>query len=94
MGGDLYYAFEQPQPAVGELIGLLVAALILFVAFGSLIATALPLGTAVLGLAVGVSSMSLIANVIDIPSWAPGARGHGGAGCGHRLRPVHRDPAP
>ena len=38
---------------------------------GPLIATALPLGTAVLGLAIGVSSMSLLANVIDIPSWAP-----------------------
>ena len=32
---------------------------------------ALPIGTALLGLAVGVSSMSLIAYVIDIPSWAP-----------------------
>ena len=41
MGGDLFFAFEQSQPAVGELIGLLVAALILFLAFGSLIATAL-----------------------------------------------------
>jgi putative drug exporter of the RND superfamily len=71
MGGDLFFAFEQSQPAVGELIGLLVAALLLFLAFGSLIATALPLGTAVLGLAVGVSSMSLVANVIDIPTWAP-----------------------
>jgi RND superfamily putative drug exporter len=71
MGGDLFFTYEQSQPGAGELIGLLVAALILFLAFGSLVATALPLGTAVLGLAVGVSSMSLIANVIDIPSWAP-----------------------
>jgi RND superfamily putative drug exporter len=71
MGGDLFWAFEQPRPAVGELIGLLVAALILFLAFGSLIATALPLVTAVLGLAVGVSSMPLVAHVIDVPSWAP-----------------------
>ena len=71
MGGDLFFAFEQAQPGLGEVIGLLVAALILFIAFGSLIATALPLGTAVLGLAIGVSSMSLIANIIDIPSWAP-----------------------
>ena len=95
MGGDLYFAFEQPQPAVGELIGLLVAALILFVAFGSLIATALPLGTAVLGLAVGVSSMSLIANVIDIPSWAPvlGAMVGLGVGIDYALFIVtrHRD---
>ncbi len=95
MGGDLYWTFEQSQPAVGELIGLLVAALILFVAFGSLIATALPLGTAVLGLAVGVSSMSLIANVIDIPSWAPvlGAMVGLGVGIDYALFIVtrHRD---
>jgi RND superfamily putative drug exporter len=95
MGGDLHYAFEQSQPAIGELIGLLIAALILFLAFGSLIATALPLGTAVIGLAVGVSSMSLIANVIDIPTWAPvlGAMVGLGVGIDYALFIVtrHRD---
>jgi RND superfamily putative drug exporter len=95
MGGDLYYAFEQGQPGLGEAIGLLVAALILFIAFGSVIATALPLGTAVLGLAIGVSSMSLIANVIDIPSWAPvlGAMVGLGVGIDYALFIVtrHRD---
>jgi len=95
MGGDLYFAFEQSQPALGELIGLLIAALILFIAFGSLVATALPLGTAVLGLAVGVSSMSLIAHVIDIPTWAPvlGAMVGLGVGIDYALFIVtrHRD---
>jgi putative drug exporter of the RND superfamily len=95
MGGDLYFAFEQAQPGLGELIGLLVAVLILFIAFGSVIATALPLGTAVLGLAIGVSSMSLIANVIDIPSWAPvlGAMVGLGVGIDYALFIVtrHRD---
>jgi RND superfamily putative drug exporter len=95
MGGDLYFAFEQAQPGLGELIGLLVAALILFIAFGSVIATALPLGTAVLGLAIGVSSMPLIANVIDIPSWAPilGAMVGLGVGIDYALFIVtrHRD---
>ena len=95
MGGDLYFAFEQSQPALGELIGLLIAALILFLAFGSLVATALPLGAAGLGLAVGVSSMSLIANIIDIPSWAPvlGAMVGLGVGIDYALFIVtrHRD---
>jgi RND superfamily putative drug exporter len=95
MGGDLFFAFEQSQPAVGELVGLLVAALLLFVAFGSLIATALPLGTAVLGLAIGVSSMSLVATVIDIPTWAPvlGAMVGLGVGIDYALFIVtrHRD---
>jgi RND superfamily putative drug exporter len=95
MGGDLYYAFEQTQPGLGELIGLLVAAVILFIAFGSVIATALPLGTSVLGLTIGVSSMSLIANLIDIPSWAPvlGAMVGLGVGIDYALFIVtrHRD---
>jgi RND superfamily putative drug exporter len=71
MGGDLFFAFEQSPAGIGEVIGLLAAAVILFFAFGSLIATALPIGMAIFGLAVGVSSMSLLANLIDVPSWAP-----------------------
>ena len=71
MGGDLFFAFEQSAAGIGEAIGLLVAAGILFLAFGSLIATALPIGMAIFGLAVGISSMSLLAHLIDVPSWAP-----------------------
>jgi len=41
MGGDLFFAFEQSPVGIGEGIGLLAAAIILFLAFGSLIATAL-----------------------------------------------------
>jgi RND superfamily putative drug exporter len=70
-GGGLFFAFEQPPTGVGELVGLLVAAVILFLAFGSLIATALPIGMAAFGLAVGVSSMSLLAHLTVVPSWAP-----------------------
>ncbi|WP_243838679.1 hypothetical protein [Aeromicrobium yanjiei] len=33
-GGDLYFSFEQPPANVGEAIGLVVAAVILVVAFG------------------------------------------------------------
>jgi RND superfamily putative drug exporter len=95
MGGDLFFAFEQSQPAAGELIGLLLAAVILFVAFGSLAAAALPLGTALVGLAAGVSSMSLMANVFDVPSWAPvlGAMVGLGVGIDYALFIVtrHRD---
>src|SRR4029450_2189815 len=41
-GGDLYFSFEQPPANVGEVLGLVVAALILVVAFGSLLAAGLP----------------------------------------------------
>jgi RND superfamily putative drug exporter len=71
LGGDLFFAFEQPGTGLGEALGLLVAVVILLVTFGSLIAMGLPIGLALFGLALGVSSMSLITYLIDVPSWAP-----------------------
>ena len=44
---------------------------ILFLAFGSVTAAALPIGMAVLGLAVGTSAMALLANLMVVPSYAP-----------------------
>lgn len=71
MGGDLFFVFEEPESGVGELAGLLVAAVVLLVAFGSVVAMGLPIGTALLGLAVGFSGLSLLAFVMDVPTWAP-----------------------
>ncbi len=71
MGGDLFFAFEEPESGTRELIGLLAAAVVLFVAFGSLIAVGLPIGMALFGLALGISSISLVTYLIEIPSWAP-----------------------
>ena len=71
MGGDLFFSFEEPQTGTGEMIGLVAAVIILLVAFGSLIAMGLPLGMALFGIALGVSSMSLIAYLVDIPTWGP-----------------------
>ncbi|GEL94926.1 MMPL family transporter [Cellulomonas composti] len=70
-GGDLYFAFESPPAGAGELIGLIAALVILLVAFRSLVAAALPIGVALVGLAVGVGAMPLIAHAIEIPSYAP-----------------------
>ena len=71
LNGDLFFAFEEPAVNIGELIGLIVAVIILLVAFGSVIAMGLPIGLALFGLALGISSMSLITYLIEIPSWAP-----------------------
>jgi len=70
-GGDLFFTFEEPETGTGELIGLVAAVVILLLAFGSVIAMGLPIGMALFGLAVGISSMSLITFLIDIPSFAP-----------------------
>ena len=71
MGGDLFFAFEEPETGTGELIGLIAAAVILLVAFGSVIAMGLPIAIALFGLALGISSMALVTYLVDIPSWAP-----------------------
>ncbi|WP_031487821.1 MMPL family transporter [Streptomyces bicolor] len=71
MGGNLFYAFSDPDGGVSELIGLLAAAAILFLAFGSLVAAALPIGMAVFGLTVGVATMRVLAGVTDVPTFAP-----------------------
>ncbi|WP_328946789.1 MMPL family transporter [Streptomyces sp. NBC_00250] len=71
MGGNLFYAFSDPDGGASELIGLLAAATILFLAFGSLVAAALPIGMAVFGLTVGVATMTVLAGVTDVPTFAP-----------------------
>ncbi|MBD0843031.1 MMPL family transporter [Streptomyces sp. TRM68416] len=71
MGGDLFYAFSDPAGGMSELIGILAAAAILFLAFGSLVAAALPIGMAVFGLTVGVATMTVLAGVTDVPTFAP-----------------------
>lgn len=70
-GGDLFFALGEAETGPSELAGLLIAMIVLLVAFGSVIAMGLPIGMALFGLAVGVSSMSLVAYLIDVPSWAP-----------------------
>jgi RND superfamily putative drug exporter len=82
LGGDLFFAFEEAGTGIGEMIGLVAAAVILLLAFGSLIAMGLPIGMALFGLALGISSMSLIAYLIDIPSWAPVVASMVGLGVG------------
>ena len=71
MNGDLFYQFESAETSTGEMIGLAVAAVILLVAFGSVIAMGLPIGIAIFGIALGTSSMALMTYLIDIPSFAP-----------------------
>ncbi|MET0739932.1 MAG: MMPL family transporter [Candidatus Nanopelagicales bacterium] len=71
MGGDLFFAFEEAETGPGELVGLLAAVVILLLAFGSVVAMGLPIGMALFGLAFGISVLSLLAYLVDVPSWAP-----------------------
>lgn len=82
MGGDLFFAFDEAETGTGEMLGLVAAVVILLLAFGSIIAMGLPIGMALFGLALGVSSMSLVTYLIEIPSWAPDIGAMVGLGVG------------
>jgi RND superfamily putative drug exporter len=81
LGGDpIYAAQEQTSP---EGIGFLGAAIVLLIAFGSVVAAGLPLAIALVGL--GISSGGLIvllANVVDVPDWTTAVSGLIGIGVG------------
>ncbi|HEX2048374.1 MAG TPA: MMPL family transporter [Acidimicrobiales bacterium] len=54
-----------------EGIGLVVAMVVLLVAFGSVIAMGIPIGTAVLGLAVGLGGIGILAGMTSVPDVSP-----------------------
>jgi RND superfamily putative drug exporter len=72
LGGN---GIQQAQQAEGggatELIALAFAAIVLFIAFGSLFATLLPLVTAIFALSGGLAAAGLLSSVIDIATFAP-----------------------
>ncbi|GLY94087.1 MMPL family transporter [Actinoplanes sp. NBRC 103695] len=63
-------AVEGGQPELGnaEIIGVIVAALVLLLTFGSMVAAGLPLLTAILGVVIGFTGIGLVSAVVDMPS--------------------------
>ncbi len=64
-------AFAGQEPPSGEAIGILVAIIILLVAFGSAIAAGLPIVTAIFGLGAGLSLVTFTANFFNVATFAP-----------------------
>jgi RND superfamily putative drug exporter len=65
-----------------EGIGLLAAALILLITFGSVVAMGLPLLTALFGLGVAMALGEVLRRVVDVPDWAPYTAAMVGLGVG------------
>jgi RND superfamily putative drug exporter len=81
LGGDPIYAAQTQSSPEG--LGFLGAAIVLLIAFGSVVAAGLPLAIALIGL--GISSGGLIvllANGIDVPDWTTAVSGLIGIGVG------------
>lgn len=65
-GGYLFEVFEIPQ---SEAFGLLAAMIILVLAFGSVLAMGLPIGTALAGLALATSVVAVVSNIVVMPDF-------------------------
>ncbi|WP_053206802.1 MMPL family transporter [Jiangella muralis] len=69
LGGEA--AMSDEEPAGTEIIGIGVAAVVLILTFGSLIAAGLPLLTAILGIVIGMSAITAASGFMDIGSSTP-----------------------
>jgi RND superfamily putative drug exporter len=68
--GNIARSANQDNSSVSLLFGFLFAAIVLFVVFGSALATALPLVTAGLSLGTGIAVIGLLSNVITMASFS------------------------
>ncbi|MDQ2674681.1 MAG: MMPL family transporter, partial [Chloroflexota bacterium] len=70
-GGYLGQEVSKPSTHVSEAVGIGVAIVILTIAFGTAVAMMMPIATAIIGLAAGLSVIGILGHAIEIPSIAP-----------------------
>ncbi|MFJ9431851.1 MMPL family transporter [Streptomyces sp. NPDC101490] len=66
VGGDALQTM--PATGAGEIVGVVVAGIVLVMTFGSLVAAGLPLLTAIIGVGIGVATITALASVLDLGS--------------------------
>jgi putative drug exporter of the RND superfamily len=79
-GGDMFAT--NPINGVTEAVGILAAMIILLVAFGSVLAMGLPIGTALFGIGTGVAIVLIMRNFLDMPDFTTAAVAMVGIGVG------------
>ena len=80
--GGLAVQDAQESETSSEGIGMLIAAGVLAFTFGTLVATGMPLATALFGLAISGSLVGMLAALMDVPDWAPSVAAMIGIGVG------------
>ena len=71
LGGDVVDYAETPDGGSSEGIGVIAAAIVLLISFGSVLAMGLPIVTALFGIGSGPSLIALIGHLVPAPSFAP-----------------------
>jgi RND superfamily putative drug exporter len=82
VGGIVVEQGELQPPGATEAIGLLAAAFIMLIAFGSVVAMGLPLATALMGLGVSFVLIVFSANLLDFPTFVTSFNAMIGIGVG------------
>ncbi|MEU9332178.1 MMPL family transporter [Streptomyces sp. NPDC048290] len=71
LGGQAVARVQEPPTGTAELVGIAAAAIVLFLAFGSLFAMLLPIVVAIAGVGTGMLATTLVSHVVDVPEVAP-----------------------
>ncbi|WP_235571414.1 MMPL family transporter [Mycobacterium sp. Root265] len=66
--GSVYPGYKVEPPMIAEIIGIVVAFLILLVTFGAVVAAGLPIVTAGIGVGIGLFGIFVVAAFVEIPS--------------------------
>ncbi|MET0684170.1 MAG: MMPL family transporter [Solirubrobacteraceae bacterium] len=70
-GGYLGQKVSKPETHISEVVGLSMAVIVLLITFGTAVAMSIPIITAIIGLVCGLSIITLISHVADVPTTAP-----------------------
>jgi putative drug exporter of the RND superfamily len=71
LSGDAIGNAEQPPLGFSSMVGLLAAAVVLFIAFGSLLAMLLPIVTAIAGVVSGLMAIAPLTRALSVVTFAP-----------------------
>ncbi|MFI9613010.1 MMPL family transporter [Streptomyces sp. NPDC052023] len=71
LGGQAIARTQEPPTGTAELVGIAAAAIVLFLAFGSLFAMLLPIVVAIFGVGTGMLSTMLLSHATNVPDVAP-----------------------
>jgi putative drug exporter of the RND superfamily len=71
VGGYIGQKVSKPSTGLSVIVGLIAAVIILLFTFGSAVAMGIPIITALIGLATGLSIVTLLGHVAEVPTTAP-----------------------
>ncbi|MEV0092041.1 MMPL family transporter [Streptomyces sp. NPDC050738] len=71
LGGQAITRIQQSPQGLSEGVGILAAAVVLFLAFGAFFSMLLPITIAIFGVGMGAMGTTLLSHVTDIPEFAP-----------------------